>query len=80
MIQEDASFADKIFLCDEEDYLKLLDGVAREDLPHLLLTSDQSETLTKLMEERGLIYGRHVISFRQEYLKHCEKIFHNLGK
>ena len=80
MIQEDDSFTDKIFLCDEEDYLKLAEDVAREDLPHLVLSSEHNETLTELMEERGLVYGRHVISFRREYLKHCEKIFHALGK
>ncbi|MBQ4403357.1 MAG: hypothetical protein II857_02995 [Selenomonadaceae bacterium] len=80
MIQEDYLFTDKIFLYDLKDYPKLINDLRRENLPHLVLSAECDESLIKQIEERGLIYGEHVISFRREYLKHCEKIFHNLGK
>ena len=80
MIQEDYSFTEKIFICDIENHQKLLEDLRREDLPHLVLTYRYDEFFIRLMEERGFVYGRDFISFRQEYLKHCEKIFHALGK
>ena len=80
MIQEDCSFTDKIFISDAENHPKLLEDLRRENLPHLVLTFEYDEFLIRLMEERGLVYGQHFISFRQEYLRHSEKIFHSLGK
>lgn len=80
MAQEDSSFTDRIFLYDLKDYPKLINDLRRENLPHLVLSAEYDESLIKQIEERGLIYGKHVISFRREYFKHCEKIFRNLGK
>lgn len=80
MVQEDYPFTDKIFLYDKEEGLKIVRDMTRENLPHLLFTTYYDEPLIKQIEARGLIYGEHVISFRREYIKHCEKIFRNLGK
>ncbi|MBR0260838.1 MAG: hypothetical protein IJQ85_03490 [Selenomonadaceae bacterium] len=79
LIQEENFFTDKIFFFDEADFLKLVRDVTRETLPHLVLSIEYDDSLIGQIEERGLKYGRHVISFRREYLKHCEKIFHSLG-
>ncbi|MBR3051285.1 MAG: hypothetical protein IKN16_06310 [Selenomonadaceae bacterium] len=80
MIQEDCPFTDKIFFYDREEGSKIVRDITRENLPHLVLSTYYDESLIKQIEERGLIYSEHVISFRQEYIKHCEKIFRNLGK
>ena len=80
MIQEEEFSSDKIFICEPEDYPQLVNDLKREDLPHLVLTTDYDKSLIRHIEERGLEYGRHVISFRREYLNHCEKLFHSLGK
>ena len=80
MTQEDDSFTEKIFLYDEKDYPKLVSDMEREILPHLILSCNYDESLIKQIEQRGLTYGRHVISFRQEYMKYGEKFFHSLGK
>ena len=80
MIQEDNSCTDKIFLYDAENYPQLVNDLSRENFPHLIISSEYDESLIKQIEQRGLSYGRHVVSFRREYLRHCEKIFHGLGK
>ena len=80
LLAEDDSLTDKIFIYDEKNFMNLVNDVEREILPHLLLTVDYDKSLIGHIERRGLIYGEHFISFRREYLKHCEKIFHNLGK
>ena len=54
--------------------------MGRENLPHLVLSDDYDESLIEQIEQRGLNYGEHVISFRQEYMKYCEKLFHGLGR
>lgn len=72
--------AEKIFIRDVADVVPLLDNMRRENLPHLLIAAiDDSAVITEL-ERRGLIYGEHVISFRREYLWHCEELFHSLGR
>ena len=80
IIQEDSSFTDKIFFYDVEDYLNLVRDVTREKLPHLIISEEYDVSLIKQIEEKGLRYGEHVISFRQEYMAYEEKLFHNLGK
>lgn len=80
MIQEDDYLTDKIFICDPKDYLQLVNDLTREELPHLLLTTDYEKSLIEQIEERGLVYGRHFISFRREYVNHCKEIFRRLGK
>ena len=80
IIQEDSSFTDKIFFYDVEDYLNLVRDVTREKLPHLIISEEYDVSLIKQIEEKGLRYGEHVISFRQEYMEYEEKLFHNLGK
>jgi hypothetical protein len=80
LIAEENSLADKIFIYDEKDFRDLIDDVTLENLPHLVIVSDYDKSLTKAIENKGLIYSRHVLSFRQEYLKVQEKLFHNLGR
>ena len=80
LLAEDNSLADKIFLYDDVDFMRLVDDMNLEELPHLLLTVDYDESLIGHIEGRGLEYGRHVISFRREFLKPYEKFFHSLGK
>lgn len=80
MIQEDGSFTDKIFLYDEKNFPQLVNDLSRENFPHLVITSEYDYSLIGQIERRGLSYGEHIFSFRREYLKHCEKIFHGLGK
>ena len=80
LLTEDDSLTDKIFIYDEKNFMNLVNDVKREDLPHLVINTSYDVSPTEHIENRGLIYGEHVISFRREYLKHCEKIFHNLGK
>lgn len=80
LLTEDDSLTEKIFIYDEKNFMNLVNDMERENLPHLLLTVDYDKSLIGHIERRGLIYGEHFISFRREYLKHCEKIFHNLGK
>ena len=80
MIREDSSVTDKIFFYDVKIYLNLVADVTREELPHLVISEEYDESLIEQIEETGLRYGEHVISFRQEYMKHEEKLFHNLGK
>ena len=80
MIQEEDFSSDKIFICEPKDFPQLVNDLTREELPHLIMTTDYDKSLIKQLEERGLEYGKHVISFRREYLKHCEELFHRLGK
>ena len=80
LLMEENSIADKIFIYDEKDFRDLVYDIKREDLPHLTIVSDYDRSLTESIEQQGLIYGRHFISFQEEYLKVQRKIFHNLGK
>ena len=67
----------------------LINDLKAERFPHLIIDyvndkyytplNDANYLSTKL-EQRGLHYGEHVISFCQEYLNYCERLFHNLGK
>ena len=80
MIKEENFFTDKIFFYDAQDCSKLIHDVIREDLPHLILSVEYDELLIKSITDKGLNYGQHVVSFRQEYLKLYKNFFHNLGK
>ncbi len=80
LLTEENSLTDKIFIYNEKDFRNLICDVSKEDLPHLVLCMDYDESLIAAIEQKGLIYGEHVISFRQEYLKVQEKLFHNLGR
>ena len=79
LLTEDNSLADKIFIGDADSPEKVFADLSRENLANLLLAADDA-ALIKAVEQRGLRYGEHFISFRQEYLKRCEEIFHMLGK
>ncbi len=81
LLTEKNFLADKIFLYDKANVPKLIEDMTRENLPHLLFTLEDYDTsLIDNIEKKGLRYGEHIISFRREYLNHCEKLFHNLGK
>jgi len=58
----------------------LLDDMRRENLPHLLIASENDSAVIAELERRRLVYGEHVISFQREYLRHCEELFHSLGR
>ena len=78
LIAEENFLADKIIFYDNEE--ALANDLTAEELPHLVLTLADEAQLFAAIKKHGLLYGKHVISFRQEYLNHCEKLFHNLGK
>ncbi len=80
LLTDENSLTDKIFIYDEENWTDLLSDVTRENLPHLVIVADYDVSLIKAVENRGLRYGEHIISFRQEYLKRCEELFRKLGK
>ncbi len=73
-------FAEKIFIRDAADTEALLYDMRRENLPHLLIATKYDAEFVAELERRGLVYGEHVISFRREYLRRCEELFHSLGK
>lgn len=68
----------EIFMYDS--WIALADDVIATDLPQLIMTLYDDDVLIELIESRGLIYGRHVISYQREVLNWYEKFFHNLGK
>ena len=72
--------ADETFLYEERHWEDLLAEIKPEKLPHLLLTLKYDKSLIAAIEEQGLSYGKHFVSFWQEYLKFCKKLFHGLGK
>ena len=78
LITEENSLANKILLYD--NLAALTNDLMAEELPHLILTTTDEAPLLAAIKTRGLIFGKNVISFKQEYLNHCEKLFHNLGK
>ena len=80
LLREKNFLADKIFIYDEENFRDLIRDTTREELPHLVLTTDYDKSLIAAIENKELVYGEHVISFRQEFIKSQEKIFHSLGK
>ena len=80
LIVEENEIAEQIFIYDEKDFRNLIRDVTCENLPHLVLCTDYDKSLVEAIEQKGLIYGEHVISFWQEYLKAQEKLFHSLGR
>ena len=81
LMLEENFLTEKIFIYAPEDWRDLLSDVERENLPHLVLTLDYyDDELISLIENKGLSYGKHVVSFRREYLNCCEELFHKLGK
>ena len=69
LLTEENSLTDKVFFYDTVEQINFRD--ANENLPHLLIAPS---------ETREPHYGEHVISFRREYLKRCEELFHRLGR
>ena len=80
LLTEENSLADKIFIYDKKNVKDLIDDMTRENLPHLVIASDYDKPLVAAIEDKGLNYGEHVISFQREYMKSQEKLFHNLGR
>ena len=74
LIVEENEIADQIFIYDEKDFRNLISDVTRNNLPHLLICTDYDKSLTDALE------NKNVISFRQEFLKAQEKLFHSLGR
>ena len=70
LLVEENSLADKIFIYDKENAYDSLQNLTCKELPHLLLSANHDEPLI----------SSHVVSFRQEYLKAQEKLFHSLGR
>ena len=61
-------------------WIDLRNDLTVKEPPHLVITVADETPLLTALDKAGLSYGKHVISLRQEYINHCEKIFHNLGK
>lgn len=80
LLDEDDHLADKIFIYTKEEWPTLVSNLNRENLPHLILTLFSDDDLTEILEQCGFVYGEDVISFRREYMNHCTKLFHSLGK
>ena len=80
LLTEETFRADKIFIYDNEPRTDFLRDVTRERLPHLVISADYDASLIEVAEKHGLCYGEHIISFWQGYLKHCEELFHRLGR
>ena len=74
LLTEENSLADKIFIYDQKNIFDLIDDVKKETLPHLIIAWEYDELLIEKIEDKN------VVSFRQEYLKVQEKLFHNLGR
>ena len=73
-----ATLTDEIFIYD--DWRTLAAEVTAAALPHLILTLLDDAPLIELLESRGLIYGRHIVSYQREVLRWYERFFHDLGK
>ena len=81
LLAEKPSLSKKISVVEKDDWPALLRDMKRETLPHLLLTFYDDEDLLKLFaEERGFVYGKHIISFRREYMKRCAQILRTFGR
>jgi len=65
----------------KEPYMRAwVNDLTVEEPLHLVISVADEAPLLAVLDKAGLRYGKHVISFQQEYLKYCEKLFHNLGK
>ena len=80
LLTEENFLTDKIFIRDDNTCGALFSDMTVETLPHLIISADYDATLIEALEAGGLRYGEHVISFQREYMRHCEKIFHSLGR
>ena len=80
LLTENSSIADKIFLYEPDEQDILLHDLTPQKLPHLLITSSDDATLITELERRGFVYGKRIVAFQREYLRHCEELFRNLGK
>lgn len=80
LLDEDDHLADKVFIYTKEEWLTLVNNLNRETLPHLILTLYGDDDLTEILEQRAFVYGKHFVSFRREYMNHCTKLFHGLGR
>ena len=81
LIAEKKSLAKKTFVYGLNNLLAVVYEISKEKLPHLIFVIDYiDDPLIEEIEKKGLVYGRHVLSFRREYIKSKEKFFHNLGR
>ncbi|MBR4152233.1 MAG: hypothetical protein IKT98_04685 [Selenomonadaceae bacterium] len=68
LLTEENSLADKIFIYDKKNTQALICDAEKENPPQLVICVDYD------------ISGKNIVSFRQEYLKAQEKLFHSLGR
>ena len=82
LLMEDSSLSDKIFLYAPDEQDLLLNDLALDKQPHLLITEGATvdASLTAAVERKGFAYGKRVVSFQREYLTRCEELFRKLGK
>ncbi len=82
LLMEDSSLSDKIFLYAPDEQDLLLNDLALDKQPHLLITEGGAVdvSLTAAVEKKGFAYGKRVVSFQREYLTRCEELFRKLGK
>lgn len=78
---ENPALADEVYLYEEREQHILLNDLTPEKEPHLIIGFDNVDNVVTFpAEKKGLTYGKEIVSFQQEYLDYCEKIFHALGK
>ena len=82
LMLENNHISDKIILYDEDEKDILIQDLKLERTPHLIITAGGNfeDALIDEITQRGISYGKRVVSFNKEYLSYCEKLFHNLGK
>ncbi|MBQ3725997.1 MAG: hypothetical protein IJR52_02785 [Selenomonadaceae bacterium] len=78
---ENPALADDVHLYEEREQHILLNDLTPEREPHLIIGFDNVDNVVTFpAEKKDLTYGKEIVSFQQEYLNYCEKIFHALGK
>ena len=81
IIAEENSLFEKTFVYGSNNLFAVVNEISKEKLPHLILVIDYiDDPLIEEIEKKGLVYGRHVLSFRREYIKSKEKFLHSLGR
>ena len=81
LILEDNFLSDKVFFYNPDEQNILIQNLTPQNQPHLIINfGGHYNEFIFALEEKGFVYGKHVVSFQREYLNTCEKIFHNLGE
>ena len=78
---ENPALADEVHLYDESDQDILLNDLNLKRELHLIIGfGNVDNAVVSAAERKGISYGKRIVSFQREYISHCEKLFHDLGK